>query len=457
MRKFITAATCFLMLIHAQAQLGNITLSGEITKPNSDSIRILDLTGAVQEVIKLKEDNTFSSQFSIPKGRYRLNDSKEGTNIYLDEGYDLALTLNTDSFDESIHYSGEGSTINNYLAENALMKEQWGFLNYYGYYCKLEESAFLKLSDSLHQASIQMLSSYTIQDNQFIAQEIAGFDHELMYKHYIYGGTHKILTKKPDFKVSDSFPDPFATLDINNPELIEAPGYLSRITDYLSSLKRGSENPFTDDYPLFVIQTAIDSISDRQVREQVLYRYCLYRLTDSKEMDKCFELFKANVRDTEHIKTIEQKYLARKKTENGKPSPPFAFEDINGKVVKHSDLFGKLTYIDIWATWCGPCLREIPYFDTLQEALADKEIQFVSICQNDKKESWEKMVADKNLKGIQLYTEDNSASFFKDYEVNGIPRYILLDENGIIIDSDALRPSNKKLLEQLNTLLADED
>ncbi len=63
------------------------------------------------------------------------------------------------------------------------------------------------------------------------------------------------------------------------------------------------------------------------------------------------------------------------------------------------------------------------------------------------------MVEKKNLKGLHLYAEGDGGQFYSDYQVNGIPRYILLNTEGMIIDSDAKRPSNDKLVEELEKLL----
>jgi thiol-disulfide isomerase/thioredoxin len=189
------------------------------------------------------------------------------------------------------------------------------------------------------------------------------------------------------------------------------------------------------------------------VKKEAIHYFSRNAISGTKNIDKYFEIYKSLGTRPDQLKLIEDKYNARLKTQKGAISPPFAYEDPNGKTITQEDLKGKLVYIDLWATWCRPCLREIPYFDTLQEAFKDRDITFVSICQNDTKERWQKAIISKNLKGLQLYAEGDGGQFYEDYQVTGIPRYIILDAEGKIIDSDAKRPSDKRLVEELQELL----
>jgi thiol-disulfide isomerase/thioredoxin len=132
----------------------------------------------------------------------------------------------------------------------------------------------------------------------------------------------------------------------------------------------------------------------------------------------------------------------------GKPSVAFNYENHKGGKTSLSDLKGKYVYIDLWATWCGPCKKEIPFLKEVEKKYHNKNIEFVSISVDKNKEAWKKMVDDKKLGGVQLhYGNDNNLS--KAYEVTGIPRFILLDINGNIVDADAPRPSSQKLIELL--------
>lgn len=140
----------------------------------------------------------------------------------------------------------------------------------------------------------------------------------------------------------------------------------------------------------------------------------------------------------------------------GKPSPIFTnYENAKGGKTSLSDLKGKYVYIDVWATWCAPCIAEIPFLRNLGKEFAGKNIEFVSISVDkaDAYDTWKTMVKDQNLEGIQLYADNNFESkFIMEYGINAIPRFILLDTEGNIIDSDVMRPSDPKLKELLKEL-----
>ena len=140
----------------------------------------------------------------------------------------------------------------------------------------------------------------------------------------------------------------------------------------------------------------------------------------------------------------------------GKKSPEFNnYENFKGGKTSLSDLKGKYVYIDIWATWCKPCKDEIPALKVLEQDYHNKNIEFVSISVDAQEayDSWRKMVKDMDLQGVQLFADNNFKSdFITEYGINAIPRFVLLDPEGNIVDADADRPSNPKLRELFNEL-----
>ncbi|MEZ4794298.1 MAG: TlpA disulfide reductase family protein [Flavobacteriaceae bacterium] len=309
-------------------------ISGTILHPNSDSIEVYNKD--YSKTIALDSNGAFSDTLHIVPGIYYLSDGIESTKIFLKEGYDIALTIDTELFDETLSYAGNGSENSNFLAEEYLMEE------------KLFD---IDIDDHDSNSLKEKMAEIERQLNEFVD---AKTDLDTMVTHHAKKGIRSSIE-----------------------------GY----SNYLGDMITLREN-----FP------------------------------------------------------------------KGTPSPLFEnYENHAGGTTSLTDLKGKFVYIDVWATWCGPCKAEIPYLKEVEEQFHDKNITFVSISIDREKdhEKWVSMVKEKALGGIQLFADNDwSSQFVKDYYINGIPRFILLDPDGNVLSPDAPRPSQDKLKTLLNDLLA---
>ena len=160
----------------------------------------------------------------------------------------------------------------------------------------------------------------------------------------------------------------------------------------------------------------------------------------------------------ERLNQLKAYYKKRSETKKlkGTVSPSFDYENHKGGKTKLEDFRGKYVYIDLWATWCGPCKAEIPFLQKIEEEYHDKNIEFVSISIDKAKDhdKWKAFVDEKKLGGTQLMADNNwESAFVKTYQVIGIPRFILLDPVGKILELDAPRPSSPELKKILDSLL----
>lgn len=116
---------------------------------------------------------------------------------------------------------------------------------------------------------------------------------------------------------------------------------------------------------------------------------------------------------------------------------------------KHS---GKIIYIDIWTTWCGPCKMEIPYAIELQESFKDMDIAFVNLCMDSDKASWQKTIVESSIPGENYFFNKEQTQLFRDkLKFEGYPTYLIIDKKGMLIDNNASRPSSGDKIKQTLT------
>ncbi|MDR3220377.1 MAG: TlpA family protein disulfide reductase [Dysgonamonadaceae bacterium] len=140
------------------------------------------------------------------------------------------------------------------------------------------------------------------------------------------------------------------------------------------------------------------------------------------------------------------------KNTKGEIAIDFSFPDKEGKATALSDFKGKVVYIDVWATWCGPCIKEIPYIKNLEAEYHGKNIVFLSISVDNEKDrqKWADFIQKEELKGIQLFAGSKSKDILGPYKIKDIPRFILVGKDGKLITAEAPRPSSSEIRSLLN-------
>lgn len=184
-------------------------------------------------------------------------------------------------------------------------------------------------------------------------------------------------------------------------------------------------------------------------------------LNSYKELDSAM-VSMAKQQTSQMIAYFNQAYNQNKTMGPGKPSPKFTdYVDYKGGKKSLDSFKGKYVYLDIWATWCGPCIQQIPFLKELEKEYHNKNIEFVSISTDEARRNggsweaaekkWRNFVKDKSLTGVQLWS-GKDFSFQQAYQITGIPRFILIDPNGNIVDANAPRPSEPRLKELFSSL-----
>lgn len=428
-------------------------ISGSVQNNDSEKAKVRGFDLDIE--IPITETGYFSDTLDIDMdGYYDLYVGRERTGIYLEKGKTLSVVLDFNEFDETLVYTGDLAPENNYLAAKYLMSEkERPFKDVYS----LDESEFIEEVRSIHLSYIDLLNTTKDLSKVFLTQEA----HELTYE-YIknlenYPVYHKYFTGKEKMELSDNF---YELVNNNNFSdslaFKNSSGYRSMLDAHFGRLADEYTNTEESSPTISYLKIVNDNLPNGSIKDKLFYDKLRYGLSPDSHLDEVYEIFKQSNTNQENLEKITERYNLLKPLQAGNNSPTFEYENHKGGTTKLSDFNGKYVYVDVWATWCGPCIREIPYLKELEKEYHDKNIAFLSISIDVEKDydKWRNMVVEKELTGVQLMADNDwSSKFVVDYGIIGIPRFILIDTEGKIVSADAMRPSDPGLKTLLNTLL----
>ncbi len=422
-----------------------VIFSGTIKGVHSDSLKIFDKDYNPIQTIYLTKERTFIDTLFIPKGYYHIGDFKTLTKLlFLKPSYNLKVSIISNDKGLSISFEGDENKENNYIQEKENYNKTFKQVENYKYYLNLNEEDFLKLIDSINIVKKTFLKSHQNLEDDFLLYESFVLESEKTSFLQNYQKWHGEFIKDPDFIVSNKYPNPFEKINISNEKLLAHPDFIKYLSGYISF--KMADNTTSDNY-LKQLETIEREIKNQKIKDRYAYEQTKLGISQTKILDEVYNKYMSMVENKAYRDEIEEIYSNLKKISKGAVSPMFELYDINNCLVTLESLRGKLVYIDIWGTWCIPCIKEIPVLKALEKEFRGKDIYFVSISIKDTKENFKNFVLEKELEGIQLFAPNSDISFFNDYQLKTVPRFILIDKEGKILDANAYKPSDPKLKE----------
>lgn len=136
-------------------------------------------------------------------------------------------------------------------------------------------------------------------------------------------------------------------------------------------------------------------------------------------------------------------------------APEFTLKDLNGKTVSLEDFEGKVVYLDFWASWCAPCIMQMNKAKEIKEHFKNnKDVVFLYVSIDGSEEKWKNTIKKKNIEGVHLMSKDGQEDdIVGKYNIQAIPRFVLIDKQGNIADNNAKAPSNKGIIKDIQKLL----
>lgn len=400
--------------------------------------------------------------------------------LYLKPGYDLKLSKDTTSSYNSILFEGKGAPVNNYINHvTALLNSE----NLVGY----DYNTFVRKYDSLNIAVEDFSRSYFDRfpmqkdDLDLLSQikKIKLLSRKIYYAYRVHNDAliDQVLLQngEPIGKIEmldelqSLFSDiPFDTAYLQNGIF----DYRSMLYNYLmekhiSLMDLQLWDRAHREWPTRVsarwprqINTLIKNESYPKVLEEHLIAIDLRHWMDSQgitaEIDSIFDEFKLEFAGSIYTRPLQEHYNKYVTIRPGNIAPDFGGRTPEGKQISLKDFKGKVVYVDVWATWCGPCVEEIPHSKKLQGTFQEDKVIFLNVSVDNNREAWKRMlVKEKDWLGTHIILDERAKdTFSRNYKVIEIPKYLLIDQNGKIVSAKASPPSSAKVIKgEISSLL----
>ncbi|MDF9800815.1 hypothetical protein OKW21_006078 [Catalinimonas alkaloidigena] len=317
--------------------------------------------------------------------------------LYLEPGDSLMITLDGEAPEQTLSFEGEGAEVNNYLARSFLIRKPF-FRRVGKLIWQLEQQAFLDRLDSIRFSMETFLQQYADSvdmdaDMKALMEkrnEIDVLKEEVRYAFLLQNNfVVKAISNGEtvgEYQLPEAFSNVYQRVPYDT-NLIK-----KQMPHYALLLQRSMDA--TVAYPLYFGTSAeerenmpkqmpsmIDSLIRTQYDQAKFPDYFLAwnisswmdRKGISPDIDSLYHQFLRNNSNSPYLATLEEKYERWMAISTGSPAPDFYGTTPDGKRLALSDFKGKVVYIDVWATWCGPCRQEFPASIALQKEFAEEE------------------------------------------------------------------------------------
>ncbi|MDB9244845.1 TlpA family protein disulfide reductase [Odoribacter splanchnicus] len=351
--------------------------------------------------------------------------------------------------DKGFRYKGDGSAINNYLNTAPLCGISSEEL-------QCDEEEFIEAYEKGLKIACQKMTEAKL-GKHFTKIEEQRLQLLFACKFGMYASIFGEVNKKESYTPSQHFKEYATRLFHENDELMFLDEYRRLAWDVVTFNWQAPVNiQNREDETFSKINFVLDRFKGEKLREQMIASFVTTHIRNAglKDTARIEPLFRQYVKNPKMVKihndlcsqlTSDTDKILKKLEQQGvKKCPSFKFKDINGKEVALEDFKGKYVYIDCWATWCGPCKKELPYLGKLEEKYKDRNIVFVSISSDKDVAAWKKMVKMDKLGGVQLNI-GTDRTFHNALKISSIPRFMLIDPEGNLVSDNAPRPSNSQI------------
>lgn len=443
-----------------------VTIRGHVNNPRSSiasvQVNYNALNNEMESFGGMVANGDFTIQFTLTEaGPARFTHGEIDADMYLHPGDSMYVTFDGLDYGGTANFSGRGAKENQFLAQFSKRFKGVNLANPNSPEVRLKPNQFHLMMQDQRRKQHNFLAEYSINNplpKDFLDYAQTRMDSEWAIQMLDYPIAHAIMTQTVAPEMPADYYSFLDDIDVDNEDALSIQAYTDFLIQYLNRKFKASVDEQTfhpDSY----------HVKRYECAEEIIQGKTLYYVLAKTIMDGCnngkveymsgkYVEFLKNCPYEEYKKVIEDFFAVAGKLGAGNEAPPFTLSDPSGRKVSLSDYKGKVVYLDFWATWCGPCVAEFPHAHSLRQEFVGKDVAFVYVSVDDDYSRWSTYVMMQGGQGIHLNTPGLKTPMTEAYNLKAVPRYMLIDRKGFIADSNAKKPSEKGIKEDIEMLLA---
>ncbi|HSV76675.1 MAG TPA: TlpA disulfide reductase family protein [Bacteroidales bacterium] len=447
----------------------SVRITGVVQNPTGDPIELVyfsDFTNNQREIVTLELDaeNRFDVSFDIPTPMaVTLRNGRVSLQLFLQPGDRVQLEADATDWLNTLALTGEAAPNSTFFVQyQRELGVNLGSAFFNNAAMVSAPVVFQGVIDSVLAVQLGYLETYTNKAelsepfNTFFTAEM---EYAAKNRLLAYPSTHQRLNQLPDpLTLPDGFFDFLNDPGIFNDNLLHSEAYANFLLAYLGyqaglTPQRFAEGTSQNEINYTLAGELIPGESGAFA--QVISINREFNFGSIEKAQALYDDFVA--RDiSEDLRTrVTRTWEGIQALMPGKPAPDFTLTDINGNEVSLSDFKGKVVYLKFWASWCGPCMRQVPPAAELKKRLADQEdLVFLYVSIDTDNNAWRSTVEHHGITGTHLVTPGRERGAPDLYQVKWIPTFYIIGRDGNIFDNRPPQPSDPRVDEVLLKALA---
>lgn len=468
MKKLMLLLLVVALAACSQPPANEIKISGTVENPTAKKVEVFYYTDFITNKLEkievdLDENNSFTAVLPLQSGNFvYVSMPRRTIMLYLVPGADITITFDANDPKKVPVIEGKKALESRFMVafvdqiDSKYSRNM--LLNHVG---NTNPGDFIALMQTAYDEKLSFLEGhkdYRKFDKDFVKTLKTNFLYEkyglmlefpLAYDFFNPGAEPLVLP--------EGYYDFMESENLFSDEFMNSRSYFNFLNVCLNKYMQENPEPESGKSHYERLFENATKIFTGKTREAVLSQTMIYLLNfESFDVAQQFYAqYKELVQSPEMLQIVEQEYLTILALSPGKPAPDFTLTDISGAEVSLSDFAGKVVYLDFWASWCGPCMREVPFAKELKKRMAGQDdLVFLYISVDTDEAAWRNTVAEKQIEGVHLNVPGFDHQVPVSYNLKGVPTFYLIGRDGKIFNNRPPRPSNPLIDEVIKAALS---